>query len=215
MDQQIRGDPGADPLGIRRVANRGDVQRLASDVGCRAHCRIEPFQEPAHQHRAAASRGVDDLFDVGERVGDRLLDEQRQAGVDHGHRVGVVKRSRRGDHDGVDAAELGLGQPLRGESLRRRARPAHGSGSAIQASSVESDVDKVQARAPGNQEGIAMRRTTLFALAVDLDAICMGAAGRAAEPLPATQPLVIEGDLAEQMVAGIDRFLLRETADSV
>jgi dienelactone hydrolase len=36
-----------------------------------------------------------------------------------------------------------------------------------------------------------------------------------AEPLPGTQPLETPGDLAEQMVAGIDRFLLREIAESV
>ena len=59
-----------------------------------------------------------------------------------------------------------------------------------------------------------MRRTTLFALAVALSWICLSAAGQAVEPLPATQPLVMQGDLAEQMVAGIDRFLLRETAES-
>jgi len=37
----------------------------------------------------------------------------------------------------------------------------------------------------------------------------------AGEPLTGTQPLTMEGDLAEQMVAGIDRFLLAETAASV
>ena len=31
-----------------------------------------------------------------------------------------------------------------------------------------------------------------------------------ADPLPGTQPLEMQGDLAEQMVAGIDRFLLRQ-----
>ncbi len=36
-----------------------------------------------------------------------------------------------------------------------------------------------------------------------------------ADPLAGTQPLSVEGDLAEQMVAGIDRFLLRQIADSV
>ncbi|MBI3840009.1 MAG: hypothetical protein HY288_18970, partial [Planctomycetia bacterium] len=36
-----------------------------------------------------------------------------------------------------------------------------------------------------------------------------------ADPLPGTRPLEIEGDLAEQMVSGIDRFLLRETAESI
>lgn len=36
-----------------------------------------------------------------------------------------------------------------------------------------------------------------------------------AEPIPGTQPLEMQGDLAAQMVAGIDRFLLRETAASV
>ena len=33
----------------------------------------------------------------------------------------------------------------------------------------------------------------------------------AADPLPGTQPLTVEGDLASQMVDGIDRFLLKET----
>ncbi len=36
-----------------------------------------------------------------------------------------------------------------------------------------------------------------------------------ADPLPGTQNLDMQGDLAEQMVAGIDRFLLREIAESV
>ena len=36
-----------------------------------------------------------------------------------------------------------------------------------------------------------------------------------ADPLPGTQPLDMQGDLAEQMVAGIDRFLLRQIAESV
>ena len=36
----------------------------------------------------------------------------------------------------------------------------------------------------------------------------------ALEVLPGTRPLVAEGDLAAQMVAGIDRFLMRELADS-
>ena len=36
-----------------------------------------------------------------------------------------------------------------------------------------------------------------------------------AEPLPGTKPLEIEGDLADKMVAGIDKFLLNETAESV
>ncbi|HXG12500.1 MAG TPA: hypothetical protein VNK04_22280 [Gemmataceae bacterium] len=37
----------------------------------------------------------------------------------------------------------------------------------------------------------------------------------AAEPLPGTQPLTAEGDLAAQMVAGIDKYLMREIAASV
>jgi dienelactone hydrolase len=38
---------------------------------------------------------------------------------------------------------------------------------------------------------------------------------RAAEPLPGTKPLTAEGDLAAQMVAGIDKYLMRELAASV
>ncbi len=37
----------------------------------------------------------------------------------------------------------------------------------------------------------------------------------AGEPLPGTKPLEMHGDLADQMVAGIDRFLLREIDESV
>src|SRR5713101_8111771 len=35
-----------------------------------------------------------------------------------------------------------------------------------------------------------------------------------AEPLPGTKPLTAEGDLAAQMVAGIDKYLMRELAAS-
>src|SRR5947207_15908492 len=38
---------------------------------------------------------------------------------------------------------------------------------------------------------------------------------RAQETLPGTQPLTATGDLSAQMVAGIDRFLMRETKESV
>src|SRR5690242_1009272 len=37
----------------------------------------------------------------------------------------------------------------------------------------------------------------------------------AADPLPGTAPLTMEGDLPDQMVAGIDRFLLKYIDDSV
>lgn len=48
--------------------------------------------------------------------------------------------------------------------------------------------------------------------------ICLLLAPSAAgggDPLPGTAPLEVDGDLAAQMVEGIDRFLLRMTADSV
>ena len=35
------------------------------------------------------------------------------------------------------------------------------------------------------------------------------------EPLAGTKPLTAQGDLASQMVAGIDTFLLRETEDAI
>src|SRR5216110_2470052 len=38
---------------------------------------------------------------------------------------------------------------------------------------------------------------------------------RAQETLPGTQPLTATGDLSAQMVAGIDRFLMRETKESI
>jgi dienelactone hydrolase len=37
----------------------------------------------------------------------------------------------------------------------------------------------------------------------------------AKEPLPGTKPLTLEGDIASQLVAGVDRFLLREIDQSV
>ena len=40
-------------------------------------------------------------------------------------------------------------------------------------------------------------------------------AGLAQETLPDTQPLTLQGDLSAQMVAGIDRFLTRETEQSI
>src|SRR5262245_10566076 len=36
-----------------------------------------------------------------------------------------------------------------------------------------------------------------------------------AEPLPGTKPLTEEGDIASKMVAGIDKFLLRELEQSI
>jgi dienelactone hydrolase len=41
------------------------------------------------------------------------------------------------------------------------------------------------------------------------------AAGLSADPLPGTSPLTAEGDLAAQMVAGIDAYLMRQIAGSV
>jgi len=39
--------------------------------------------------------------------------------------------------------------------------------------------------------------------------------GTAGEPLPGTEPLVLEGDVASDMVAGVDRFLLRKLEQSI
>ena len=47
--------------------------------------------------------------------------------------------------------------------------------------------------------------------AVALTLSCLAAS----EPLPGTQPLTAQGDLASQMVEGIDRFLLKETEATV
>ena len=46
-------------------------------------------------------------------------------------------------------------------------------------------------------------------------ALALASAVLAAEPLAGTKPLDIEGDLASQMVDGIDRFLLRQIDESV
>ena len=45
--------------------------------------------------------------------------------------------------------------------------------------------------------------------------LVLGSAGRAAEPLPGTAPLVTEGNITSQLVAGADKFLLDEIAASV
>src|SRR5437879_3510308 len=53
-----------------------------------------------------------------------------------------------------------------------------------------------------------MRRLSLLVL------FCL-VSSSSADPLPGTQPLTVEGDLAARMVAGIDKYLMRETAASV
>jgi dienelactone hydrolase len=50
---------------------------------------------------------------------------------------------------------------------------------------------------------------------VSVQAVLSCALAAAGEPLPGTKPLELQGDLAEQMVAGIDRFLLREIEQSI
>src|SRR5437588_7087259 len=55
-----------------------------------------------------------------------------------------------------------------------------------------------------------MLRLPVFSLALFLFP-----AGIRAEPLPGTKPLEMKGDLARQMVDGIDRYLTRATAASV
>ncbi|MBY0527015.1 MAG: dienelactone hydrolase family protein [Gemmataceae bacterium] len=53
-------------------------------------------------------------------------------------------------------------------------------------------------------------RSLLPALALSL----LLAAPAAADPLPDTKPLTLEGDLAAQMVAGIDKYLMRELEEA-
>ena len=52
-------------------------------------------------------------------------------------------------------------------------------------------------------------------LALGLFALLLACAPAQAQPLPGTEPLTQQGDLSAQMVAGIDRFLMRETEASV
>src|SRR5260370_33580403 len=59
-------------------------------------------------------------------------------------------------------------------------------------------------------EGRKMNRIVGLACVLGL----MSLASRA-QPLAGTQRLTVEGDFAEQMVDGIDRILLRETAASI
>jgi dienelactone hydrolase len=56
-------------------------------------------------------------------------------------------------------------------------------------------------------------RCSIFLLPVSLMSLLVASVG--AEPLPETRPLTRDGDLAAQMVAGIDKYLMRELAASV
>ncbi|MFP6573556.1 MAG: hypothetical protein VB912_00300, partial [Pirellulaceae bacterium] len=56
-----------------------------------------------------------------------------------------------------------------------------------------------------------MIRLTLILLAC----CCSVVTVRAADPVPGTAPLTWEGDIASRMIDGIDKFLLREIAQSV
>jgi dienelactone hydrolase len=62
-----------------------------------------------------------------------------------------------------------------------------------------------------------MTRPTIGVAATSIVLLMTAATALAAagDPLPGTQPLTTQGDLASQMVDGIDKFLLRETAESV
>ncbi len=60
-----------------------------------------------------------------------------------------------------------------------------------------------------------MRKLPLARLAAALIAAAFAASLPAAEVLPGTQPLTLQGDLSAQMVAGIDKFLDREIETSV
>ncbi|MBI2929144.1 MAG: dienelactone hydrolase family protein, partial [Verrucomicrobia bacterium] len=57
-------------------------------------------------------------------------------------------------------------------------------------------------------------RHALTALVHTALLLCAPAVGQAAEPFPGTQPLTMEGDLAAQLVGGIDRYLDRLLADA-
>ena len=56
-----------------------------------------------------------------------------------------------------------------------------------------------------------MNRRAVVVAAVAVLTCAVASAG----PLPGTQPLTMQGDIASQMVDGIDRFLLRETAETL
>ena len=111
VDQQIRGNARSDSFGVWRVTNRRDMQRLARNVGRRANHRVETLEQPAHQHRAAPTRGLDDTVDIRDDVGDRLFDQQRQTGVDDSQSLRVVELRGSCDHHRVGLGELGLGDP--------------------------------------------------------------------------------------------------------
>jgi len=61
------------------------------------------------------------------------------------------------------------------------------------------------------------RRILLTALTVVVLALTpvFGAEKEYGPPLPGTRPLTMEGDIASQLVAGVDKFLLREIDKSV
>src|SRR5262245_37234232 len=55
----------------------------------------------------------------------------------------------------------------------------------------------------------------LALLIVALPTLATGQEKKEVVPLPGTRPLTMEGDLATQMVEGIDRFLLKQIEESV
>src|SRR5437667_5987466 len=62
---------------------------------------------------------------------------------------------------------------------------------------------------------LAMPSRCLLLMLTTLAALTSGAGPLAAQPLPGTRALEMQGALASQMVDGIDKFLLREIERSV
>jgi len=65
------------------------------------------------------------------------------------------------------------------------------------------------------KNALSQSERRLATAAIALAACLVAPLALKAEPLPGTKPLEIEGDLADKMVAGIDKFLLNEIAESV
>src|SRR5437868_14601808 len=71
---------------------------------------------------------------------------------------------------------------------------------------------RLRACHPTSARGLAMVSSRFYSLVCGFVWLTSQAM---AEPLPGTKPLVREGDLAAEMVAGIDRYLMAELAVSV
>jgi hypothetical protein len=83
MDQEIGRNARLDVRHIWRVPTRHDVPRLCRGRERRQEGGIEAFEQAAHERDVDVRGQRDERLHLGEVVGDRLLDQERQPGIEH------------------------------------------------------------------------------------------------------------------------------------